>query len=170
MCRYLDQVNITNAFSMSFYHIYRALLKHICRQWHEGRPRAIRPRAQLRKRYLECSIRLWSNSFKLAAYQSKNVTLFFEEPSILTRFKVNAPLYIAFIELSWTIFTFATAGVQNVNQLYVFRFLYVFFWSKSFVVSNLIIVLVYLRPATSQRSCTYAQATTNPTSWPDGTR
>lgn len=45
-------------------------------------------------------------------------------PQRLTEsFQVNAPLYIAFLELSWTIFTFATAGVKDVNQLYVFRFL-----------------------------------------------
>ncbi|KAF6788773.1 major facilitator superfamily transporter [Colletotrichum sojae] len=39
--------------------------------------------------------------------------------------QVNAPLYIAFLEFAWTVFTFATAGVKDVNQLYVFRFLYV---------------------------------------------
>lgn len=40
-----------------------------------------------------------------------------------TRDQVNAPLYIAFLEFAWTVFTFATAGVKDVNQLYVFRFL-----------------------------------------------
>lgn len=44
---------------------------------------------------------------------------------ILTSLQVNAPLYIAFLEFAWTVFTFATAGVKDVNQLYVFRFLYV---------------------------------------------
>ena len=42
---------------------------------------------------------------------------------MLTRTQVNVPLYVAFLELSWTVFTFATAGVKDVNQLYVFRFL-----------------------------------------------
>lgn len=37
--------------------------------------------------------------------------------------QVNAPLYIAFLEFAWTVFTFAHAGVKDVNQLYVFRFL-----------------------------------------------
>lgn len=39
--------------------------------------------------------------------------------------QVNVPLYIAFLEVAWTVFTFATAGVKDVKQLYVFRFLYV---------------------------------------------
>ncbi|KAK3381877.1 major facilitator superfamily transporter [Podospora didyma] len=43
-------------------------------------------------------------------------------PSNLILTRVNAPLYIAFLELAWTIFTFATAAVKDVNQLYVFRF------------------------------------------------
>lgn len=43
--------------------------------------------------------------------------------SLLTGRQVNAPLYIAFLEFAWTVFTFAHAGVKNVNQLYVFRFL-----------------------------------------------
>jgi len=51
---------------------------------------------------------------------------------LLTWNEVNVPIYIAFLELSWTVFTFAHAGVQNVQQLYVFRFLYVYcpsrFW------------------------------------------
>jgi ACS family pantothenate transporter-like MFS transporter len=42
---------------------------------------------------------------------------------LLTGIQVNVPLYIAFLELAWTVFTFATAGVKDVNQLYVFRFL-----------------------------------------------
>lgn len=42
---------------------------------------------------------------------------------VLTESKVNAPLYIAFLELSWTVFTFATAGVKDIKTLYVFRFL-----------------------------------------------
>lgn len=37
--------------------------------------------------------------------------------------QVNAPLYIAFLEFAWTVFTFAHAGVKDVNQLYIFRFL-----------------------------------------------
>jgi ACS family pantothenate transporter-like MFS transporter len=42
---------------------------------------------------------------------------------LLTGTQVNAPLYIAFLELAWTVFTFATAGVKDVNQLYILRFL-----------------------------------------------
>lgn len=42
---------------------------------------------------------------------------------VLTESKVNAPLYIAFLELAWTVFTFATAGVKDIKTLYVFRFL-----------------------------------------------
>ncbi|KAF7536049.1 hypothetical protein G7Z17_g13106 [Cylindrodendrum hubeiense] len=59
----------------------------------------------------------YANAVWSAAY------VFGQVPSNLLLTRVNAPLYIAFLELGWTIFTFATAGVQNVNQLYVFRFL-----------------------------------------------
>jgi ACS family pantothenate transporter-like MFS transporter len=86
---------------------------------------------------------------------------------MLTRSQVNAPLYIAFLELSWTVFTFATAGVKDVNQLYIFRFLYVSCIFESTSISNLVAALVYSKPVTSQRSCTCAQATTNLTSWLD---
>ncbi|RVX74129.1 hypothetical protein B0A52_01961 [Exophiala mesophila] len=88
MCRYLDQVNITNAFNSG-----------------------MKEDLELYGRELNYANAIWS-----AAY------VFGQIPSNLLLTRVNAPLYIAFIELSWTIFTFATAGVQNVNQLYVFRF------------------------------------------------
>jgi ACS family pantothenate transporter-like MFS transporter len=42
---------------------------------------------------------------------------------MLTGTQVNVPLYIAFLELAWTVFSFATAGAKDVNQLYVSRFL-----------------------------------------------
>lgn len=59
-------------------------------------------------------------------------------PSNMLLTRVNAPLYIAFIEFAWTVFTFATAGVKDVNQLYVFRFLCVHPSSMTpFTVSNL---------------------------------
>ncbi|OLN86541.1 Pantothenate transporter liz1-like protein 11 [Colletotrichum chlorophyti] len=91
MCRYLDQVNITNAFNSG-----------------------MKEDLALYGKELNYANAIWS-----AAY------VFGQIPSnlLLTRTtKVNAPLYIAFLELAWTIFTFATAGVKDVNQLYVFRF------------------------------------------------
>ncbi|KAI6764177.1 hypothetical protein HG530_007966 [Fusarium avenaceum] len=48
--------------------------------------------------------------------------VFGQVPSNLLLTRVNAPLYIAFLEFAWTVFTFATAGVKDVKQLYIFRF------------------------------------------------
>ncbi|KAH8911642.1 major facilitator superfamily transporter [Coniochaeta sp. PMI_546] len=88
MCRYLDQVNITNAFNSG-----------------------MKEDLSLYGNELNYANAIWS-----AAY------VFGQIPSNLLLTRVNAPLYIAFLEFSWTVFTFATAGVKNVNMLYVFRF------------------------------------------------
>ncbi|KAF0329596.1 major facilitator superfamily transporter [Colletotrichum asianum] len=88
MCRYLDRVNITNAFNSG-----------------------MKEDLALYGKELNYANAIWS-----AAY------VFGQIPSNLLLTRVNAPLYIAFLELSWTVFTFATAGVKDVNQLYVFRF------------------------------------------------
>ncbi|KAK0711816.1 major facilitator superfamily transporter [Lasiosphaeris hirsuta] len=88
MCRYLDQVNITNAFNSG-----------------------MKEDLSLYGNELNYANAVWS-----AAYVIGQI------PSNLILTRVSAPLYIAFLELSWTVFTFATAGVKNVNQLYVFRF------------------------------------------------
>jgi ACS family pantothenate transporter-like MFS transporter len=88
MCRYLDQVNITNAFNSG-----------------------MKEDLSLYDRELNYANAIWS-----AAYVIGQV------PSNLILTRVNVPLYIAFLEMSWTIFTFAHAGVHNTTQLYVFRF------------------------------------------------
>ncbi|OBR09523.1 Major facilitator superfamily transporter [Colletotrichum higginsianum IMI 349063] len=88
MCRYLDQVNITNAFNSG-----------------------MKEDLALYGKELNYANAIWS-----AAY------VFGQVPSNLLLTRVNAPLYIAFLEFAWTVFTFATAGVKDVNQLYVFRF------------------------------------------------
>ncbi|KAH8892913.1 major facilitator superfamily transporter [Thozetella sp. PMI_491] len=91
MCRYLDQVNITNAFNSG----------------------------------MKEDLSLYGNELNYANAVWSAAYVFGQIPSNLLLTRVNAPLYIAFLELSWTIFTFATAGVKDVNQLYVFRFLHV---------------------------------------------
>ncbi|KAK0726773.1 major facilitator superfamily transporter [Lasiosphaeria miniovina] len=88
MCRYLDQVNITNAFNSG-----------------------MKEDLEMYGNELNYANAVWS-----AAY------VFGQIPSNLLLTRVNAPVYIAFIELAWTIFTFATAAVKDVNMLYVFRF------------------------------------------------
>ncbi|KAM0229194.1 hypothetical protein ACHAP5_011747 [Fusarium lateritium] len=88
MCRYLDQVNITNAFNSG-----------------------MKEDLSLYGKELNYANAIWS-----AAY------VFGQVPSNLLLTRVNAPLYIAFLEFAWTVFTFATAGVKNVKQLYIFRF------------------------------------------------
>ncbi|KIL87754.1 major facilitator superfamily transporter [Fusarium avenaceum] len=88
MCRYLDQVNITNAFNSG-----------------------MKEDLSLYGKELNYANAIWS-----AAY------VFGQVPSNLLLTRVNAPLYIAFLEFAWTVFTFATAGVKDVKQLYIFRF------------------------------------------------
>ncbi|KAI7774333.1 hypothetical protein LA080_008892 [Diaporthe eres] len=88
MCRYLDQVNITNAFNSG-----------------------MKEDLALYGKELNYATAIWS-----AAY------VFGQIPSNLLLTRVNAPLYIAFLEFAWTVFTFAHAGVKDVNQLYIFRF------------------------------------------------
>ncbi|KAG6364162.1 hypothetical protein INS49_005760 [Diaporthe citri] len=88
MCRYLDQVNITNAVNSG-----------------------MKEDLALYGKELNYATAIWS-----AAY------VFGQIPSNLLLIRVNAPLYIAFLEFAWTVFTFAHAGVKDVNQLHVFRF------------------------------------------------
>lgn len=52
-------------------------------------------------------------------------------PSNLLLTRVNVPLYIAFLEFSWSAFTFAHAGAKSIRDIYVFRFLYVSFLSPN---------------------------------------
>ncbi|WVQ81059.1 hypothetical protein IAT38_003166 [Cryptococcus sp. DSM 104549] len=88
MIRYLDQVNITNAFNSGMkedLNLYGNELNY-------------------------------ANAFWSAAY------VFGQIPSNLLLTRVNAPRYIAFLELAWTIFTFGTSGVKNTSQLYAVRF------------------------------------------------
>jgi ACS family pantothenate transporter-like MFS transporter len=61
----------------------------------------------------------YANAVWSAAY------VFGQIPSNLILTRVNVSLYIAFLEVAWTVFTFAHAGIHNATQLYVFRFLYV---------------------------------------------
>ncbi|KAH6657273.1 major facilitator superfamily transporter [Truncatella angustata] len=88
MCRYLDQVNITNAFNSG----------------------------------MKEDLSLYGNELNYANAVWSAAYVFGQIPSNLLLTRLNVPLYIAFLELAWTVFTFATAGVKDVNQLYVFRF------------------------------------------------
>ncbi|KAH8195425.1 hypothetical protein TruAng_010405 [Truncatella angustata] len=88
MCRYLDQVNITNAFNSG----------------------------------MKEDLSLYGNELNYANAVWSAAYVFGQIPSNMLLTRLNVPLYIAFLELAWTVFTFATAGVKDVNQLYVFRF------------------------------------------------
>jgi len=68
-------------------------------------------------------LNLYGNELNYANAVWSAAYVFGQIPSNLLLTRVNAPLYIAFLELAWTVFTFATAGVKDVNMLYVFRFL-----------------------------------------------
>ncbi|KAF6805439.1 major facilitator superfamily transporter [Colletotrichum sojae] len=94
MCRYLDQVNITNAFNSG-----------------------MKEDLALYGKELNYANAIWSAAYVFGQIPS-NLLLTRSDASD----QVNAPLYIAFLEFAWTVFTFATAGVKDVNQLYVFRF------------------------------------------------
>lgn len=59
----------------------------------------------------------YANAFWSAAYVIGQI------PSNLILTRVNAPRYIAFIELAWTAFTFGSTGVKNTRTLYALRFL-----------------------------------------------
>jgi len=74
----------------------------------------------------------YANAIWSAAY------VFGQVPSNLILTRVNVPLYIAFLEVAWTVFTFAHAGIRNTTQLYVFRFLYVVksFFAKSYCLDH----------------------------------
>jgi hypothetical protein len=100
----------------------------------------------------------YANAIWSAAY------VFGQVPSNLILTRVNVPLYIAFIEIAWTVFTFAHAGIHNTTQLYVFRFLYVLrsFSAESYCLgTNLVIALACSKLVISPRSCTSLQVTTN---------
>ncbi|OAA60355.1 major facilitator superfamily transporter [Niveomyces insectorum RCEF 264] len=88
MCRYIDQVNITNAFNSG----------------------------------MKEDLSLYGNQLNYANAVWSVAYVFGQVPSNLLLTRVNVPLYIAFMELAWSAFTFAHAGVRNVNELYVFRF------------------------------------------------
>ncbi|EPE02817.1 mfs general substrate transporter [Ophiostoma piceae UAMH 11346] len=85
MCRYLDQVNITNAFNSG-----------------------MKEDLSLYGNELNYANAVWS-----AAYVVGQV------PSNLLLTRVNVPLYIAFLELSWSVFTFAHAAGHFPAVMYV---------------------------------------------------
>jgi ACS family pantothenate transporter-like MFS transporter len=53
-------------------------------------------------------------------------------PSTLIIQKVRPSYWLAGMEIGWGVFTFAQAGLWNVNMLYAFRFLVGFFESSFF--------------------------------------
>ncbi|KAH6678811.1 major facilitator superfamily transporter [Plectosphaerella plurivora] len=126
MCRYLDQVNITNAFNSG-----------------------MKEDLSLYGRELNYANALWA-----AAYVIGQV------PSNLLLTRVNVPLYIAFLETAWTVFTFATAGVKNVQQLYAFRFFVGFFEAGHFP-AVMYIASSYYKPHELARRNTLIQVFTS---------
>lgn len=53
-------------------------------------------------------------------------------PSTLIIQKIRPSIWLAAMEICWGVFTFAQAGLKNMPQLYVFRFLVGFFESSFF--------------------------------------
>jgi ACS family pantothenate transporter-like MFS transporter len=53
-------------------------------------------------------------------------------PSTLIIQRIRPSYWLACMEIGWGVFTFAQAGMKNVTQLYVFRFLVGFFESSFF--------------------------------------
>lgn len=89
MIRYLDQVNITNAFSMLSSHKTSASVSdNGCRQWDERRSFTLWERTQLCQCYLECSLCDWPDSFKSDSYSSQRPSLHCFYGGCLDRFHI----------------------------------------------------------------------------------
>lgn len=111
MCRYLDQVNITNTFNSG----------------------------------MKEDLSLYGNELNYANAIWSVAYVFGQVPSNLILTRVNVPLYIAFLEVSWTVFTFAHAGFHNTTQLYVFRFFVGLFEAGQFP-AVMYVALSYYKP------------------------
>lgn len=113
---------------------------------------------------------LYGNELNYATAVWSAAYIIGQVPSNLLLTRVNVPLYIAFLEFSWSAFTFAHAGAKSIRDIYVFRFLYVELlplWPSRLCqccgtdspASDC------SKPGTSRRSCMYVRVTTSHTSW-----
>ncbi|OQE31809.1 hypothetical protein PENSTE_c001G10415 [Penicillium steckii] len=80
------------------------------------------------------SLAMYGNEYTYATTAYTVAYAVMQIPSTLIVQKVRPSIWIPIMEIGWAIFTFAQAGLQNVGQLYAFRFLVGFFESSFFPV------------------------------------
>lgn len=80
------------------------------------------------------SLSMYGNEYTYANTAYTVAYAVMQIPSTLIVQKVRPSIWIPIMEIGWAIFTFAQAGLQNVGQLYAFRFLVGFFESSFFPV------------------------------------
>lgn len=78
------------------------------------------------------SLAMYGNEYTYATTAYTVAYAVMQIPSTLIVQKVRPSIWIPIMEIGWAIFTFAQAGLQNVGQLYAFRFLVGFFESSFF--------------------------------------
>jgi ACS family pantothenate transporter-like MFS transporter len=115
--KYLDQGNVANA--------YVSGMREDLHMYGNQYTYAVRLLLPLLILYHQKLTRLQGTAYT-CAYAAMQI------PSTLIIQKIQPSYWLACMEIGWGIFTFAQSGMQNVTQLYVFRFLVGFFESSFF--------------------------------------
>ncbi|KAF8858271.1 pantothenate transporter liz1 [Acephala macrosclerotiorum] len=77
-------------------------------------------------------LKMYGNQYTYAGTAYTVAYAVMQVPSTLIIQKIRPSYWLALMEIGWGTFTFAQAGLHNVTQLYVFRFLVGFFESSFF--------------------------------------
>lgn len=77
-------------------------------------------------------LHMYGNQYTYAGTAYTVAYAVMQVPSTLIIQKIRPSYWLACMEIGWGVFTFAQAGMKNVTQLYVFRFLVGFFESSFF--------------------------------------
>lgn len=80
------------------------------------------------------SLSMYGNEYTYAGTAYTVAYAVMQVPSTLIVQKVRPSIWLPTMEIGWAIFTFAQAGLQNVGELYAFRFLIGLFESSFFPV------------------------------------
>ncbi|KAJ5747718.1 uncharacterized protein N7511_009414 [Penicillium nucicola] len=83
---------------------------------------------------LQEALSMYGNEYTYAGTAYTVAYAAMQIPSTLIIQRVRPSIWLAAMEVGWAIFTFAQAGMQNVGELYAFRFLVGFFESSFFPV------------------------------------
>jgi ACS family pantothenate transporter-like MFS transporter len=77
-------------------------------------------------------LKMYGNQYTYAGTAYTCAYAVMQIPSTLIIQKIRPSYWLAMMEIGWGTFTFAQAGLRNVDQLYAFRFLVGFFESSFF--------------------------------------